>query len=365
MTEFVASLRGWVARFFTWWFAELAGCLPERLRGLFGRNGRKLRITIAGDIVTFEQVRGKAVHPLGTLDLLHPGLAGPDERAREILGAARHGGSEVVIGLPRESSLRRIVDLPAPALENLREVLTFEMDRHTPFKSDEVYFDCRVASQDMQNKRIKVDLVVVAKDLADRAIGLATGWRVEPDRLALAGAPEDEEAFNLLPAKVGGGRRGIAFGVSGILILAPLVALALAVHLPLKQRQALLEEAEVQLRQVREEANESDRLNKQFDKITQRSRFVQQKKSRQFTITELLDEVTGILPDDTWLLQFARKGQQLTISGYSEKPSALIALLEESEMLSKVSFRSPTTTDPKVGRDRFNISATVHRRGDV
>ena len=365
MTELVASIRGWVARFFTWWFAELAGCLPERLRGLFGRNGRKLRITIAGDIVTFEQVRGKAVHPLGTLDLLHPGLAGLDDRAREILGAVRHGDSEVVIGLPRESSLRRIVDLPAPALENLREVLTFEMDRHTPFRSDEVYFDCRVASHDSQNKRIKVDLVVVAKELADRAIGLATGWGLEPDKLAIAGASAEEEAFNLLPAKVTGGKRGMALGVYGILVLIPFVALGLAVHLPLKQRQALLGEAEARLLQVRQEANESDRLNKQFDEITQRSRFVQQKKRNQYTITELLDEVTRILPDNTWLLQFARKGRQLTISGYSEKPSALIGLLEESEMLSKVSFRSPVTADPKVGRDRFNISASVHKRGGV
>jgi general secretion pathway protein L len=365
MAGVLGSLKGWVARFFAWWLAELAGCLPGRLRGLFGRNGRQLRITVAGDTVTFEQVRGKAMQLLGTLDLLHPGLAGPDERAREILSAARHRGSEVVIGLPRESSLRRFVDLPSPALENLREVLTFEMDRHTPFRSDEVYFDCRVASHDTQNKRIKVDLVVVAKDLADRAIGLATGWGLEPDRLALAGAPEEEESFNLLPAKAGGGKRGMSFGISGILLLAPLAALGLAVHLPLKQRQAMLEEGEVQLQQVRQEANDSDKLNKQFDAITQRSRFVQQKKSTEFTITELLDEVTRILPDDTWLLHFVRKGQQIGISGYSEKPSALIGLLEESEMLSKVNFRSPVTADPKVGRDRFNISASVHKRGKV
>lgn len=365
MAEVLESLRGWIARFFAWWLAELAGCLPERLRGLFGGNGRQLRITVAGDTVTFEQVRGKAVQSLGTLDLLHAGLAGPDETARGILSAARHRGSEIVVGLPRESALRRFVDLPSPALENLREVLTFEMDRHTPFRSDEVYFDCRVASHDSQNKRIKVDLVVVAKELADRAIGLATGWGLEPDKLAIAGASAEEEAFNLLPAKVAGGKRGMALGAYGILALIPFLALGLAVHLPLKQRQALLGEAEARLLQVRQEANESDRLNKQFDEITQRSRFVQQKKRNQYTITELLEEVTRILPDNTWLLQFARKGQQLTISGYSEKPSALIGLLEESEMLSKVSFRSPVTADPKVGRDRFNISASVHKRGGV
>lgn len=365
MESILATLKGWTARFFAWWLGELAACLPERLRSLFGRNGRQLWITVAGDTVIFEQFRGNTAQSLGTIDLLHPGLAGPDERAREILGATRHAGSEVVIGLPRESSLRRVVDLPSPALENLREVLTFEMDRNTPFRSDEVYFDCRVASHDTQNKRIKVDLVVVAKDVADRAINLAAGWGLEPDRLALAGVQEDGADFNLLPAKASRGGRGLAFGVYGLMILAPLIALALAVHLPLMQRQAALAEVEAQLLEVRKKANESDRLNKQFEEITERSRFVQDKKRNQFTITELLEEVTRILPDDTWLLQFNRKGEQLMISGYSQKPSALIGLLEESEMLSKVSFRSPVTADPKEGRDRFNITATVHQRGDT
>ncbi len=363
MADALELIKRGIARFFNWWIAELAGCLPERLRALFGGNGRQIRITVAGDTVTFEQVKGKAVQPLGSLDLLRSGLAGPDERAREILGAVRHRGSEIVVGVPRESALRRFIDLPSPALENLREVLSFEMDRHTPFRADEVYFDCRVASHDTQNKRVKVDLVVVAKDMADRAIALVSGWGLEPSKLALAGASEDEGSFNLLPAKATSSRRGVAFGVSCVLLLIPLVAMALAVHLPLQQRQALLEEAEVRLKQVRKEATESDKLNKQFDEITERSRFVQQKKRSQFTVTELLDEVTKILPDDTWLLQLARKGQKLTISGYSQRPSALIGLLEESAMLSKVSFRSPVTRDPKVGRDRFNIAATVHQRG--
>jgi general secretion pathway protein L len=363
--DYLATLRSWLARFFGWWWGELAACLPERLRGLFGGNGRKLRITIAGDNAIFEQVKGKTVKPLGTLDMMRPGLVGADQRAREILSAARLAGSEVVIALPRESSLRRSVDLPSPALENLREVLSFEMDRHTPFRSDEVYFDCRVAAHDTQNKRIKVDLVVVAKDLADRAIGLATGWGLEPDRLALAGGAEQDEAFNLLPAKLGAGRSRFAIGMLGVLVLVPVVALALAVYLPLKQRQAALAEAETHLRQVRKEATESDKLNRQFEEITKRSRFVLQKKGDQFTVTELLDEVTKLLPDNTWLLQFARKGDAMTISGYSDKPSALIGLLEESDMLSKVSFRSPVTADPRVGRDRFNIAASVHRRSDT
>ncbi len=315
--DLLTLIKDRIGRFFAWWFGELAGCLPDRLRLLFGRNGRKLWISVAGDSVTFEQVKGEAVQQLGSLDLSQHGLAGQAESAREILSGGKLGQAEVVIRLPRDRSLRRTVDLPSPALENLREVLTFEMDRHTPFKSDEVYFDSRVTARDSQNKRIKVDLLVVTREVADRAIDLVTGWGLRPDRLELAEGPGEDREFNLLPAR---------------------------------------------LQKVRAEATGADKLNKQFEEMVKRSRFVVRQKRSRYTVTELLNEVTLLLPDNTWLLQFARKGNNLTISGYSVKASALIGLVEESEMLSKVSFRSPVTTDPRVGRERFNISASVLSR---
>ena len=361
--DLVVSLKNRIGRFFTWWFGELAACLPDRLRVLFGRNGRKLWISIAGDSATFEQVKGEAVKQLGTLDLLQPGLAGQAERAREILSGGKLGQAEVVIRLPRDRSLRRTVDLPSPALENLREVLTFEMDRHTPFKSDEVYFDSRVMAHDNQNKRIKVDLLVVTREVADRAIDLVSGWGLRPDRLALAEGPDEDQGFNLMPARAGAAKRRIPFRLSGVLVLATCVAMAVAVYLPLAHKQADLGKIEARLQKVRAEATGADKLNKQFEEMVKRSRFVVQQKGRRYTVTELLNEVTLLLPDNTWLLQFARKGHNLTISGYSVKASALIALIEESEMLSKVSFRSPVTTDPRVSRERFNISATVLLRG--
>jgi general secretion pathway protein L len=161
----------------------------------------------------------------------------------------------------------------------------------------------------------------------------------------------------------GAAKRGVSFRLSGFLVLATCAALAVAVYLPLTQKQAVLEEAEARLRQLRAEATGADKLNKRFDEMIKRSRFVVRQKRSRYTVTELLNELTMLLPDNTWLLQFARKGDNLTVSGYSDKASALIALIEESEFLSKVSFRSPVTVDPRVGRERFNISASVVLRG--
>ncbi len=85
-------------------------------------------------------------------------------------------------------------------------------------------------------------------------------------------------------------------------------------------------------------------------------------KREHFTVMELLNEVTKLLPDDTWVLQFGRRDAQMTVSGYSVRPSALIAILEDSEMLNQVKFSSPVTAEPRVGKERFNISTIVTKK---
>ena len=47
----------------------------------------------------------------------------------------------VVVALPPEQVLRKTITLPAAVEENLRQVLAYDLDRHTPFKPEEVYFD--------------------------------------------------------------------------------------------------------------------------------------------------------------------------------------------------------------------------------
>ena len=75
----------------------------------------------------------------------------------------------------------------------------------------------------------------------------------------------------------------------------------------------------------------------------------------------MLNEVTRLLPDDTWVVQFSRRDDQLTLSGFSAKASALIGLLEQSDLLADVRFRSPVNLDPRLQLERFNLSAGVAR----
>jgi general secretion pathway protein L len=279
---------------------------------------------------------------------------------QRIIDRAGLRGVEGLVRLPRDKVLRRVVDLPAAAAENLREVLGFEMDRQTPFKAEEVCFDFRISGQDPQRKRIKVDLVVVPREVVDRVMRLADAWGVDFELVDMGGKTiREDQLFDLLPrasrAVRGQLRRRLTFA-AGILTAAMLSA---AVYFPLQTKYDDLASLEAQLARARADAAKVDEMRQQVENLTTRSRFVVELKGKQRSATEALNEVTRLLPDTTWVLKFGVRNNRLNVSGYSAKPSALIGLLEDSAMFASVRFSSPVTMDQKVGLERFNLTATV------
>jgi len=306
----------------------------------------------------FALYRGGVVRDLGRIRL----EATPD-RSRSLAPLLR-GVSlrdvDIVMNLPAERVLRRRVALPLAAQENLREVLAFEMDRHTPFKASEVAFDHRVVSTDLENKRLNVDLAVIPRDLVEQARGIAESFGLTLDRIGTTReiSPEGME-FNLLPHVDPNGHSAPR---SRLLIAMTVLAVALALiagYLPLYGKQRTLAAYQVQLAESRRAALEAEKLKKHLAERVEHGRFLVNRRLSTPAATALLAELTERLPDDTWLVQLRWQGDKLAIAGFSPAAASLIAGLEESPLLSEVRFGSPVTADPRVGNERFNISADV------
>ncbi len=363
-----APLGRGTGRFWRWWTGELLAVLPAKLRDRVFPAGQRLVIDISDGKAHFLRSKGGALKRVGSIFLENPDLSdtpGPSqvEAVQRIIDRAGLSGAGGLVRLPREKVLRRLVDLPSAAAENLREVLGFEMDRQTPFKADEVYFDFRVRDQDSQRKRIKVDLVVVPRDVVDRVMRLADAWGVDLDLVDMGGkTTQEDQLFDLLPhsAREARGRLRRRLNIAaGVACAAMLLA---AVYLPLEAKRIKLAALEAELEGARVAAAKVDEMRQQVTDLTTRSRFVVELKGKQLTATEVLNEVTRLLPNNTWVLKFSVRNNLLSVSGYSAKPSALIGLLEESSMFASVRFSSPVTMDQKVGMERFNLTAAVEGR---
>jgi general secretion pathway protein L len=92
--------------------------------------------------------------------------------------------------------------------------------------------------------------------------------------------------------------------------------------------------------------------------------FFADKRNSTPTKIQLLDEISRIVPDDTWLTRIQVNGATVRIQGESEGASSLIGLIEESELLQNASFSSPVTKNPRTTNDRFVIEAQIEMGGD-
>ncbi|NIR61315.1 MAG: PilN domain-containing protein, partial [Gammaproteobacteria bacterium] len=103
----------------------------------------------------------------------------------------------------------------------------------------------------------------------------------------------------------------------GALAVCALALAAVAAYLPLQQKQHTLAELENRLAETRAAALEADSLKTRLEEAIEKSRFlVERKRARPGTVA-LVDEMSRIVPDNTWLLQLGLDDERLTMAGYS------------------------------------------------
>ena len=349
----MGPLRALVAGFFRWWFAELAGCLPAGMR--LSRRRPSLIVVLRNGDARVSVRRGDAVRELGVLTLDGESQLRLRAEFDELVRGIARRSAEIVLELPPDLVLRREVSLPLAASENLREVLSFEMDRHTPFQAEEVAYDHRIVRTDAAAKRVAVELALVPRAVFDRAVALADALGASPDRISIEG---DDGVFNFMPSLDREGKRSGSRLVPVLALLTIVLAL-IAIYLPLHMRYATLAELERELAEGRATAVEVDVLRKRATAALERTNFLVDQRRASPTTVALLDEVTKRLPDGTWLTQLALHDNQIALAGFSPAAASLVAGLEDSPLLSDVHFASPVTVDPRVGLERFNLSAVI------
>ncbi|MDB5394597.1 MAG: fimbrial assembly protein [Rhodospirillales bacterium] len=352
------------SRFLAWWLGELSSLIPEPVSQILKYQPHVLTIEIDRTRAILGHRKGNRWREIGRIELTGKDPAIIRGELVRLMGQDSLRAQQIVLYLPSTRVLRRSINLPLAAAENLREVLGFEIDRHTPFKVEEVYYDFRIAKLDREARRVTAIVTVATKTYVDQALVMLKSWGVTPIRVGVADEqPEHGETPSLLSLasnSIPGARLRKLSG--GLAITACLLA-AIAAYLPLYQEKQLLAAYETKLEAARGVTAATEKLKKQVAGVLERNRFLAERKLAKPTITELLDEVTRRIPDDSWVMQFRAEGDEIVLTGNSPHASALIRLLEGSEMLEQVRFGSPVTFDQQLGGERFTLSAAItHRR---
>ncbi len=363
----VPAWRQRLATFWRWWTGELVQLVPERL-GLFHGAKRLPLVAVEGATVVVTDPRPPNAAELARIPLASLEAAEGRNALRGAIEKAGETRSRARLGMGRDEALLRRVTLPLATEENLQQVIAFEMDRLTPFRSDEVYFDFRVASRDAAAGQIHVDVAVARRELVDARLGELRRWGVSVQGVAVrddavkAGSPLD-----LLPSEQRGDRESPTERLVGNALAAAVVALFVAaLVLPLWQKRETVIALHPVLAKARQEAEATDAVARALEKLVADYNFLIARKHGNLPALAYIEEVSRLLPDNTWAQQLeikpVGKTREVQIIGETSSSSRLIELLEQSTLLHNATPRGTVTRGSQPGTERFMIAAEPRPR---
>lgn len=351
-------------RFALWWEDEMLALLPRRVRAQWRRQANRVIVEAGDGTVRVWLNEHDASTGSPTLE-----LAESDEDASGSAPSVLRrlpASAIVILRFPESWILDKTFTLPAATQENLREVLGYEMDRHTPFKADDVYYNFLVTARNLEHNRISVNVVVVPRFLLDPHVARLRELGLEATKAEVKWSQEHRgRDWNFLPpeqrAAVPSGnrtvRRSLAIG-----------ALALAVGVvvtPLVDRHMQLARLKEQVAHARDSALRVKDIQAQIAEMENRYRMLSEKRDATPRMIALLNELSRIIPDDTWVVQLEINGKLVKIRGESSSASNLIPLIEASSAFKDASFASPVTRNPRTEQERFMIVTHVTAREDA
>lgn len=348
----VSSINFQLREFFSWWGSELSAMLPDSLVSLF-QNGLPLKLFYADETLRLVNhgKTGEEVH-----ENFHSGIDFDDPEQRRILGAA----SEIRLCLEKKKYLVKKVTLPLEAEENLREVLSFEMDRQTPFTPDQVYYDYVVNERDKQSRTLDVSLILAPIDRITYALDLLAEHDISIN--AISPCEEHVSAFNrvnLLPVEKRRKPQKAYRLVNYLLIVLFLALLFANLALPVWQKSSYAKSLETQLIEFKKQSAETVALRSKLELAELENRFLESKKRNALQLTQIINELTLVIPDDTWISNLEMRDDVVHLHGQSVASAALIPLIDASPLFRNVSFRSPVTQNRQNNTERFHISAEL------
>ena len=344
-----------------WWTAELAQAMPERFAALRGA-ARVPQIAVEGDALVLVEPRIEGdtrVAMEGDPARIRNALAALLARAGEMRMRAR-------LALSHRDALLRRVSMPAATEENLAQVVAFEMDRLTPFRAEDVYFDYKVVSRDAAGGTLAVLLAVARRDVVDAQLAQLRAAGASVQGIAIHGDGA-AAGMDLLPHEQRGerenrGERNLRIALIALVAVLLVAVLAYPVFRKREEVRALLPV----VTQAEAQARAADTLARELERQVGDYNFLLAKKHATPPPLAYLEDVTRLLPDNTWVSQFELKSsgktREVAVTGETASASRLIEILEQSRLLANATPRGSITKGSLPNTERFQIAAEAKGR---
>jgi general secretion pathway protein L len=267
-------------------------------------------------------------------------------------------GSRAEMILRANRFLFRPLELPKRAVEFLDGIVRAQIDRLTPWTAGEAVFSW-TPPKDAPNDRIELTVAATARALVAPYVQAIADLGAAS--VVVLTVPADADP-HLAPIKVFEHRARGVFEIDRIrrvlVVLFMMSGLAAAISMGYSAFALDSLDAEQQALSRKISARRAAlRTGPEFALSAQR--MLERRKHSTPSNVIVLEALSQILPDHTFVTELRVEGDKLQIVGVTRDAAALIALIEQSPHFTRATFYAPTTRAPGEQGERFHVEAHV------
>ena len=352
------------------------------------------------------RISAEETHPLEKAKSLGDQSEGIVYLIREFIRTHHLESADIFIGIPNEFAMIREVRFPIAVRENLRDTLSYEMEKFIPISADQIAFDAHIMAEDKENNAIRVLLAVIRKsalapysELADRleipisgiepcssATANCFAYHIKPKNqgliwdwlyrlhkgesvelpqdidiakplipafgLAVKGLIPPAIRLNFLPAEIRKKQGKTAYYTMFILLAIVLLSgIGWGASREIRYRMSQ-KEITIQIQKLAKEVGEVERIRSESEVIEKKIQYLNQLQNSRPSVLDMLAEMSKKIPDTAWVQQFIVSDKGLQIEGVADSASELVPVLEVSPVFKDVGFLSGITKE-RDGKERF------------
>jgi general secretion pathway protein L len=266
-------------------------------------------------------------------------------------------GGHAELALKSSRFLFRPLELPQRASEFLSGVVRSQIDRLTPWSANDAVFGFS-EPQAAGTDRIVITVAATARALVQPVIDALVGAGARS--VAVATTAADAATILVLDHSARGGidvARVHQILVVGLLGVGLLSGAALSVAAVYGYQLGNEQDALAQRIAARRAAMRAGREGGTV--VATPLRALERRKFATPSSVIVLDVLSQILPDHTYVTELRVEGDKVRLIGVTRDAPSLIRLLEQSPHFSRATFFAPTTHAPSDPGERFHIEAQI------
>jgi general secretion pathway protein L len=266
-------------------------------------------------------------------------------------------GSRVEIVLQPRRFLFRPLELPARAAGFLDGIVRAQIDRLTPWSASEAVFGC---SAPVESGADSITTVIAAttRKVAMTYVQAVSGFHPAAIAVCTDVAERNAGRVKVFEQKARGHldaarlSRALSIGL-GVVAVAALLSTIVAAYVADNlgaQEGELARQISQRRAAIRAGNDGGDRSPLAV---------LERRKHETAASVIVLDALSRVIPDHTYVTELHLAGPKLQIVGISRDAPSLIRLIEQSQHFTRATFYAPTTRSPSDSGERFHIEARV------